>query len=88
MDISTLKRQQLIEAINTLPEDSPPELSSFIAYLHYKSIVPKSEATQANFLLSVAGLGTSGEKDVSERDEAILVSEVDPLYGWSLHKAE
>lgn len=86
MDISSLKRQQLIEEINTLPEDFLPELGSFIEYLRYKAVEQKPEGSHANFLLSVAGLGTSAETDVSERDETILASEVDPIHGWSLHK--
>lgn len=86
MDISTQKRQQLIEEINTLPEDSLPELGSFIEYLRYKAAIEqKPEAPQANFLLSVAGLGTLVETDASEHNEAILASEVDLLHGWSLH---
>jgi hypothetical protein len=28
-------------------------------------------------------LGDSGQQDVSERDEEILRSEIDPVYGWS-----
>lgn len=38
----------------------------------------------SDFLLSIAGLGTSAENDLSERDEEILRNEVDPVGGWSL----
>jgi hypothetical protein len=34
------------------------------------------------FLYAIAGLGASNEHDVSERDEEILASEVDPIRGW------
>jgi hypothetical protein len=44
----------------------------------------KTEETGArSFLLSVAGIGRSEERDISERDEEILANEVDPLRGWS-----
>ncbi len=88
MNPSLATRQQLIEEIKTLPEDALAELSSFVAYLRYKSVEQKPEATQSNFLLSIAGLGTSGETNVSERDEAILANEIDPFYGWSLHRKQ
>lgn len=35
------------------------------------------------FLLPMAGLGTSAEDDISERDEEILADEIDPIHGWS-----
>lgn len=37
----------------------------------------------ASFLLSIAGLGASGQTDVSERAEEILSAEIDPQQGWS-----
>lgn len=33
------------------------------------------------FLLSIAGIGQA-EEDLSERDEEILASEIDPIRGW------
>lgn len=80
MNTSTATRQQIIEEIDKLPEDALAELVSFIAYLRYKSVEQKPEAPQPNFLLSIAGLGTSVETNVSERDEAILASEVNPIH--------
>jgi len=42
----------------------------------------KTEETGArSFLLSVAGIGRSEERDVSERDEEILANEADPHPG-------
>jgi hypothetical protein len=32
--------------------------------------------------LTVAGLGNSGQSDISDSDEEILHNEVDPIYGW------
>jgi uncharacterized protein (UPF0335 family) len=37
-----------------------------------------------SFLLSIVGLGRSQERDISERDEEILSSEIDPIRGWDL----
>ncbi|MBW4581599.1 MAG: DUF2281 domain-containing protein [Tildeniella nuda ZEHNDER 1965/U140] len=88
MNTPIAKRQQIIEEIDTLPEDALSELVSFIEYLRHKSVEQKSAAPQPNFLLSIAGLGTSGETTVSERDEAILANEIDPLHGWSLHRKQ
>lgn len=85
MDTSTTNRQHIIESIETLPEDSLAELINFVDYLRYKSTEKQSQETRENFLLSVAGLGASVEKDVSERDEEILANEVDPIRGWGLH---
>lgn len=36
------------------------------------------------FLLAIAGLGSSSQGDVAERDEEILAAEIDPLRGWGL----
>ena len=36
-----------------------------------------------SFVLAIANLGSSGQGDVSERDEEILTSEVEPLHGWA-----
>ncbi len=34
--------------------------------------------------MSIAGLGTSGETDISEQDEDILKNDIDPVRGWGL----
>jgi Protein of unknown function (DUF2281) len=88
MEISIANRQQIIESIKTLPEESLVELINFVDYLRYKSIEKQSQKPTGNFLLSVAGLGTSAEKDISERDENILAKEIDSIRGWSLHSDE
>jgi hypothetical protein len=85
MHAPTIERQKLIEVINTLPDEALIELVSFVDYLRYKSTkATESKNEGSAFLLSIAGLGTSTENDISERDEEILRSEVDPVSGWSL----
>ena len=84
MDTLTKNREQIIESIKTLPEDSLTELINFVDYLRYKATEKQSQKTTKNFLLSIAALGNSVEKDVSELDEEILANEVDPIRGWSL----
>ena len=45
----------------------------------------RAQATGASpFLLAIAGLGSSGQGDVAERDEEILAAEIDPIQGWGL----
>jgi hypothetical protein len=84
MDRITVERQQILEAVSTLPEEALVELASFLDYLRHKSAQRRDTNNQsASFLVSVAGLGDSGQQDVSERDEEILRSEIDPVYGWS-----
>ncbi|MBW4620725.1 MAG: hypothetical protein KME17_15395 [Cyanosarcina radialis HA8281-LM2] len=85
MDGTTVERQKLIEAVSNLPDEALLELANFLDYLRYKSVQrrkPNNNAT--SFLLAVAGLGNSGQPDVSERDEEILSHEIEPIYGWNL----
>lgn len=60
MDRSTVERQQILEAVSTLPEEVLVELASFLDYLRYKS-AQRTEANNqsASFLVSVSGLGDS-----------------------------
>jgi Protein of unknown function (DUF2281) len=89
MTKTTAERQNLIEAVNTLPDEALIELSSFVEYLRYKTSQPQpSEPPKQNFLLAVAGLGSSGQSDISDSDEAILRSEIGPIYGWSSQPGE
>jgi hypothetical protein len=84
MDGIIAERQKLIEAVNTLPDEALFELASFLDYLRYKSVQRRQpDNNAANFLVAVAGLGNSGQQDISDRDEEILSSEIDPVYGWS-----
>lgn len=85
MDRSTVERQQLLEAVSALPDEALLELASFLDHLHYKSTQQRELTNHSSsFLVAVAGLGNSGQQDISERDEEILRNEVDPVYGWNL----
>lgn len=85
MDGTTVERQKLIEVVSNLSDEALLELASFLDYLRYKS-AQRTELNNnaASFLIAVAGLGNSGQHDVSERDEEILRNEIDPVYGWNL----
>ena len=82
MDTSTVERQKLLEAVRDLPEDVLAELASFLNYLRYKSAQQEVDNHSTSFLAAVAGLGNSGQQDISERDEEILRNEIDPVRGW------
>lgn len=85
MKTQAIERQQLIEIISTLPEEALTELANFVDYLAYKSAQNQKTGNDSSaFLLSIAGLGTSTETNISERDEEILQREVDPIRGWNL----
>ena len=89
MDGTTVERQKLIDTISALPDDALLELASFLDYLRYKSLQKRDFSHNAhNFLIAVAGLGNSGQPDVSERDEEILRHEIDPVYGWNLKSTD
>lgn len=78
MSNPTGQREKLIELVNTLPDEMLNEIASFIEYLHYKTVQQQpSELPQQNFLLTIAGLGNSGQADISESDEEILQQEID-----------
>ncbi len=84
MNRSSIQRQQLLEAVSTLPDEVLLELASFLDYLRYESAQQQESNNQsASFLVAVAGLGNSGQQNISERDEEILRNEIDPVYGWS-----
>jgi Protein of unknown function (DUF2281) len=84
MSNATEERQNLIEAINALPDEALTELVSFIEYLRYQTSQPESpQPPKQNFLLAVAGLGSYGQSDTSSSDKEILRNEIDPIYGWS-----
>jgi hypothetical protein len=87
MSNATEERQNLIEAVNALPDEALTELVSFVEYLRYKTLQPEnSQPRKQNFLLTVAGLGSSGQDDISDSDEEILGNEIDPIDGWKLFK--
>jgi Protein of unknown function (DUF2281) len=84
MSNATEERQNLIEAVNALPDEALTELVSFVEYLRHKTLQPEnSKPRKQNFLLTVAGLGNSGQDDISDSDEEILRNEIGPIHGWS-----
>ena len=91
MNILEPTRQELQEVIEELPPEILPELANFLEYLRFKidhALVTSNGAEQtmsgSAFLLSSAGLGTSEEVDLAQRDEEILATEIDPVRGWGL----
>jgi len=90
MDGPNLKRQKIIEAVSTLPDEALSELAKFLDNLRYKPIHQKeiNNNGATDFLISVSGLGNSGQQDISERDEEILGYEIDPVYGWNLKPSD
>jgi hypothetical protein len=79
----------LIEAVNALPDEVLIDCTSFVEYLRYKTVQHQnSEPPQQNFLLTVAGLGKSGQTDISDSDEEILRNEIDPIYGWRIRSGD
>lgn len=73
----TLTRQ--IEQIASEEQRSPEQIVAAAIQLY---LTQAKKMPGVLFLLSLAGQGASGEHDVSERDEAILVAEIDPVKGW------
>ncbi len=69
---------QSIEELADKEKRTPSEIVADALQL-YKL---KKKMSGAEFLLAIAGIGTSEEDDVSERDEEILAAEVDPIRGW------
>jgi hypothetical protein len=57
MNKSTTERQQLLEAVNALPDEALVELANFLDYLRYK-LAHQGELTthSSSFLLAVSGL--------------------------------
>ena len=85
MDRSQIQRQQLLEAVNNLPDEALVELANFLDYLRDKS-APQSKIPKdsSRFLARITGLGHSSQQDVSEQDEKILQDEIDPIHGWNI----
>ena len=69
-----------IEELADREQRSPSEIVADAIEL-YKS-QQKKKMSDIEFMTAIIGLGESDEDDVSERDEEILASEVDPIRGW------
>jgi hypothetical protein len=85
---STVDREQLLTLINALPDELLAEVANYADYLQSKTIISNQTNQSSNFLLSIVGLGSSEEKNVSDRQEEILANEIDPITGWSLNSRE
>ena len=76
----TIERKNLIEAVNTLPDEMLIELANFVEYLRYKTVQHQPSVTpEPNFLLTISGIGNSGQVDISDSDEEILRNEISAL---------
>ncbi len=68
MDATTVERQNLIEAVGTLPDENLSELASFLDYLRYKSDHSKApDQNASSFLHAIAGSSSSGQQDTLEQ---------------------
>lgn len=68
MSETTVERQNLIEVVNALPDEALVELATFLDYLRYKTAQRQElNVSQPNFLLTIAGLGESGQQSVSDK---------------------
>ncbi len=77
-----IERDKLIKFIHEMPDNNLAELAIFIDYLRYKSSQSQTiKESDSSFLMSIAGFGTSGETDISERDEEILQTEITSIQG-------
>ncbi|MCY6493177.1 hypothetical protein [Leptolyngbya sp. GGD] len=68
--MNSVERQKLLEAVNTLPDESLLELATFIDYLQYKVDQPKPKSG-SDFLISIAGLGASDVDHTEAESEKI-----------------
>lgn len=80
--IVKLSIEALAEALSSLDIE---EMRQLQAMIDQKIFEKESESKKgSNFLMSIAGLGSSEVEDTSERDEEILQNEINPLHGWSI----
>jgi hypothetical protein len=52
--------------------------------LQYAGVLSLKRSADSDFLMTIAGLGSSDQQDIAERDEEILRDEIHPIYGWNL----
>jgi hypothetical protein len=76
---------QQIEQIAGVEQRTPEQIVAEAVRLY--AAQPK-KVSGVSFLLAIAGQGASGESDVSERAEAILVAEIDPVRGWTVKRED
>ena len=83
MNGKTLERQKFLEEVSALPNDVLIELSNFLDDFRHKAVQQQKIESSSSFLESIVGLGSSQQHDISEQDEEILHSEIDPIHGWT-----
>jgi predicted transcriptional regulator len=81
MDIQ-IADQELVQQIERLADAEQRSPEQIVADALRLYTVQTQKMSGVQFLLSIAGQGHSGETDISERDEAILTAEIDPVRGW------
>lgn len=86
METITPSRPQLIQVVNQLPQEALSELASFLSYLQFKTEnLPTQNNNGSDFLMSITALGEADET-LAERDEEILIEEIDSVRGWSFNR--
>ena len=83
MNGKTLERQKFLKEVSALPNEVLIELSNFLDEFRNKAVQQQKIESSSSFLQSIAGLGSSQEHDISERDEEILQHEIDTTYSWT-----
>lgn len=83
--MNTVLHPEVLHSIEELADQEKRTPSEIVAdALQLYKAQKKKKMSGVEFLLSVAGLGESDQEDVSERDEDILASEIDPVRGWRM----
>jgi predicted transcriptional regulator len=80
--MDTVLNPEVLHKIEELAEQEKRTPSEIVADALQLYKAQKKKMSGVEFLLSIAGQGKSGQNNVSERDEEILASEVDPVLGW------
>jgi len=96
MNTNSPTLEEITEAIVELPEEAWPELASYIEKLQNQASEKPAKETKKkkkkfkgiDFLHAIAGMGASEEGDTAERDEEILMNEIDPIRGWTLNPSK
>ncbi len=90
--ISDERLVQKIIAIADQEQRTPEEVIADAVHLYAERRARKQEPTEkvpgVTFLLAVAGLGQSGETDVSHRVKEIVGAEIQRKYGFDVKKAD
>jgi predicted transcriptional regulator len=88
--MSIVLEQELVHRIEELAareQRTPSEIVA--AALELYELQPRKSQSRKmsgiEFLSAIAGMGTSAESDVSERDEEILAAGIDPVRGWAVN---